>query len=110
MDVNDPVEQFADTEGDRDRDGAAEIGLNSDRLDFGTGLHGLRRNRIAVVGGDDVNADLARFAHEFMDDGAVDHLKPSRAIGLSDDDVSDVVRRRVGKDLLGNVAARDRNR
>jgi len=51
VDVNDPAEEFADTEGDRDRDGAAEIGLNSDRLDFGTGLDRLRWNRIAVVRG-----------------------------------------------------------
>ena len=57
-----------------------------------------------------MNADLPRLAHKLVHDGAVDHLEPSRAIGLSDDYLGNVVRRRIGEDLLGNIAARDRNR
>jgi hypothetical protein len=96
VDVDDPAEQFADTEGDGDRAGGAEIGLNSDRLELGAGLDGFGRHRFAVIGRDYVNADLPRLAHELANDGAVYHFEPSRAIGLSDGDLGDVVRRRVG--------------
>ena len=74
------------------------------------GLNRFRRNGFAVFGRDDMDADRAGLAHEFVDDRAVHHLEPSGAVGFADDDLRDVVRRCISDDLFGDVAARDRDR
>ena len=65
-----------------------------------------------VVAGDDVNADVAGAAHEVVHDRTVQDLEPARARRFADDDLGDVVRLRVGDDVVGDapVARRERDR
>ena len=110
LDRDEVFEQQADAESDGDSAGAAEIGLDAERLDFGARLDRFRRNGFAVIGRYHVDADLPGLADELVHDRAMHHLEPARPVGFADDDLGDVVRRRVGDHLFGDVAARDRDR
>ena len=94
----------------RHRAGAAEIGQWIERLGARARRHRFRRGRLVRFGRNDMNADQTGLAHEIVHDRAVQHLEPSRAVGFADDDLGDVVRLGVGDDLVGDVAARDRDR
>src|SRR5215470_1541279 len=74
------------------------------------GLDRVRRYGFTVVGGNHVNADLTSLADEIVDHRSMYHLEPARAARLANGDLGDVVGSRVGNDLFGDVAARDRDR
>ena len=110
LNIDELLQEQADTEGGGDQCRAAEVGLDAKWFDTGMGLNRFWWHGFAVVGRDHVNADLAGFAHELVHDRAMHHLKPPRPTRFADDDLGDVVSGRVGNDLFGDVAARDRDR
>ena len=110
VDIGDLAEQFRDAKSDGNRTGAADIVLNPDRFDLGTALDRLGWYSFAVIARDNVDADLPRLAHQLMDHGAVHHFEPARPVRFADDDLGNIVGHRVGDDLVGDVAARDRDR
>src|SRR5262249_48191312 len=70
---------------------------------------GLLRDLLTLAG-DDLDADGAGLAHELGGDRAVEELLPARPVRTPQDDLGHVVRLREGDHVVGNAAARYRDR
>ena len=81
------------------------IGAGLEGLRLGLRPNGFRGDRLAVVvARDDVDADVPGPAHQLVNHGTVHDLKPARARGLADDDLSDVVGLGEGDHVIGDAS------